>query len=367
MISVPDSSIRGVASRRSFLRTLGVVLAAPAAACAADPPPVASGEKPLSSQKTYVMTVRGPLAAEYLGFTLPHEHVLITHATNPDRNLTDPEAAVRELALYSVAGGRSLVDMTNVGIQRDPTALRAISERTGVNIVMGAGFYKDKWLPAETHGRSVEELTAEIVRDIEVGVDGTGIRAGIIGEIGISSTRQAQGRTATELRVLRAAGRAQRITGAGINIHFDIGGDLAEHESALDILADEGADLVRVALSHFLPNTQQIPHFHRIAERGCFVEFDLFGQEKCSGRKIPSADEMNSVIHRLVADGLASHLLLSQDVCFKGCLVENGGYGYAHLLRNILPGLRSLGVDAAAIHTMTVENPRRLLALQPKI
>ncbi|MGH8017146.1 MAG: hypothetical protein ACREIA_02480, partial [Opitutaceae bacterium] len=242
----PNPAFGGGRSRRNFLRTIGCgALLASTAGCAGRAREPGSG-------KDRVITVRGPIAAADLGFTLPHEHVLITHAADPNRNLTDPEAAVRELALYAAAGGRSLVEMTNIGIKRDPAALRSISERTGVNIVMGAGYYKDKWLPPETHRLSVEEMTARIVRDLEVGVDGTGIRAGIIGEVGLSRPM-----TPTEERGLRAAARAQRRTGAGISLHFDIGGSLAEHEAALDILVAEGADLKRVAVGHFLPNPEQ--------------------------------------------------------------------------------------------------------------
>lgn len=351
--TTPAPAFAGERSRRDFLRAIGGgALLASTAGCV-------GLARPPASSKDRVITVRGPIAGADLGFTLPHEHVLITHATDPSRNLTDPEAAVRELALYASAGGRTLVELTNIGIKRDPAALRSISERTGVNIVMGAGYYKDKWLPPETHRLSVEDMTAQIVRDLEVGVDGTGIRAGIIGEVGLGRPM-----TPTEERGLRAAARAQRRTGVGISLHFDIGGGLAEHEAALDILAAEGADLKRVVVGHFLPNLQQIPHFQQVAKRGCFVEFDLFGLENIIRRPLPPALEVKcEVIRQLVAEGLSSHLLLSQDVCFKGCLVENGGQGYAHLLRNILPRLEAIGVERSAIHRITVENPRRLLAI----
>ncbi len=354
--TIPATSSASGRTRRDFIRTAASALLASATGCVSRP-----GSPAPASTKDQVITVRGPIPAGELGFTLPHEHVLLAG--------WDPEVAARELSLYASAGGRTLVDLTNIRAGRDPQALRSISERTGLHIVMSTGFFKDKWMPPGTHDRSVEEMTAQFVREIEVGVDDTGIRAGVIGEVGISSTRQSQrgdfhGRTSTEERSLRATARAQRRTGVGINLHFDIGGDLPEHEAALDILAAEGADLKRVALSHFVPNLRQIPHFHRIAGRGCFVEFDLFGQEKAyPGRKnIPPADEMHEVIRRLVAEGLSSHLLLSQDVCHKACFVENGGFGYAHILRTILPRLEAIGVDRAAIHRMTVENPRRLLA-----
>ena len=104
--------------RRDFICTIGSALVAPLAGCVGRPgaavPP-----------KDYVITVRGPIAADDLGFTLPHEHVFITEHIDPSRNLSDPEATVRELALYSAAGGRTLVDLTNIRRSRQPTALRA--------------------------------------------------------------------------------------------------------------------------------------------------------------------------------------------------------------------------------------------------
>ncbi len=313
------------------------------------------------------MTVRGPLPPEELGFTLPHEHVLITHdKKNPANDLTDPEAAVGELKLYTAAGGKSLCELTNIGIKRNPVALRDISLRTGVNIIMGAGFYKDEWLPPETHNRSVEDLTAEIVRDIEVGVGDTGIRAGIIGEVGLSSARQSHARTATEERCLRAAARAQRITGAGLSLHFDVRAEPEEHLNALEILAMEGADLSRVAVGHQLPNPARVEHFRRIAKLGCFVQFDLFGQEGILGARPPAEDVKLETLRAFIEEGLTSHLLLSQDVCVTRCLVENGGKGYAYLQKNILPKLERLGVAPAALRTITIENPRRLLAIQSK-
>ncbi len=358
--TIPATSSASGRTRRDFIRAAAGALLASATGCVSRPGSPAS-------TNDQVITVRGPIPAGELGFTLPHEHVFVTAHADPKRNLSDPEAAVRELALYAAAGGRSVVDLTNIGIGRNPAALRLVSERTDLNIVMGTGLYKHKWLPPETHTRSVEELTAQFVREIEVGVDGTGIRAGILGEIGVSSTRQAQstGRTATEERGLRAAARAQRITGAGINLHFDIRGSLPEHEEILNILAAEGADLKRVALSHFIPNAPQIPHFHRIAARGCFVAFDLFGLEKCMFMNLsPPDEEKFKVIRQLVAEGLSGHLLLSQDLCARACLVENGGFGYAHILRTILPRLEAIGVDRGAIRQMTIENPRRLLAIR---
>lgn len=150
-----------------------------------------------------VMTVLGPISAEEMGITLPHEHLLCVHQ-GPLVDIVDPDLVAEELSLFKRAGGTTLVDMTTVGIGRDPSVLKRISQRTGVNVVMGTGFYKDAWLPPEVHEMSVDEMTRFMVKDITEGVDGTGIRAGVIGEVGVSRPL-----TPTEERSLTASAHAQ--------------------------------------------------------------------------------------------------------------------------------------------------------------
>ena len=97
-----------------------------------------------------VMTVLGPVDAGELGVTLPHEHVFLdlTREYRGDGLLNDPVLAAHELALYAEAGGRTVVDVTSVGLARDPAALRSMAARTGLNIVMGCGFYRRAYFPA---------------------------------------------------------------------------------------------------------------------------------------------------------------------------------------------------------------------------
>ncbi len=315
----------------------------------------------------HLLTVRGPIPADQMGVTLPHEHLLVTHASvqhsinrAAEVDLTDPDLAAREVALFAEAGGKTIVELTNIGIGRDPVALRRISEKTNVHIVMGTGYYKDGWLPPEVDAMSVEELTRNIVEDIEIGVDGTGLRAGVIGELGMSRPR-----TATEGRMLQAAGRAQRLTGVAISIHFDVHGPIEEHMAALDVLAGEQADLTRVVVGHFVPKKNAIDHFQKIAQRGCYVQFDLFGQEawKRDGWGT-SIEEKLETVKLCVDKGLGRHLLLSQDVCHKKQLVANGGSGYAHILKDLVPRLREHGVTDNDLRTVLEHNPRRLFPLR---
>ncbi|MBA2275673.1 MAG: phosphotriesterase, partial [Chloroflexi bacterium] len=192
-----------------------------------------------------VTTVRGPIPAEELGVTLPHEHIFIDlmREYRGDGLLHDPALASHEAAAFAAAGGGTIVDVTSIGLGRQPTALRAVSEATGVHIVMGTGYYREPYLdrPAVDR-RTVDELAEEIVRDIEEGVEGSDVRAGVIGEIACDRWL-----TSAEERCFRAAARAHRRTGLTITTHaarWPVG--LAQ----LDLLAEEGVDPRRVIIGH---------------------------------------------------------------------------------------------------------------------
>jgi phosphotriesterase-related protein len=309
-----------------------------------------------------LMTVRGLISAEEMGITLPHEHLLIEHQ-GPLVNMTDITTAWQELLRFTNYGGGTVVDMTNLGLNRNPQALVKISALSSIHIVMGTGYYKDAWLPPEVHHLTVEEMTEFIVGEIVDGVDGTGIHAGVIGEIGVSRPT-----TRTEERVLAASARAQRQTGAAINLHFDIDGPASEYHHALDILESEGADLQRVVLDHFICRPDEVGLCAELAARGPLIEFDLFGQEMWSKifeltRGTPTEVQIASLRWFLVA-GLQDHILISQDIGNKVCLRANGGYGYAHILKNLVPKFKEYGITSDQIHHIMVENPGRLFPFQ---
>ncbi|MBN1790725.1 MAG: hypothetical protein JW830_09530 [Bacteroidales bacterium] len=301
-----------------------------------------------------VMTVHGLIPADSMGITLPHEHLLIVHKGNY-LDLTDEAAAISELSYFAAAGGRTLTEVTTIGIGRNPEGLKRISTATGINVIMGAGFYKDKWVHDTIKSKSVEQLTQIIVSDIVHGING--IHAGVIGEIGISRPI-----TQFEEKVLVAAAHAQTATGASINLHFDLWGDISERHHALDILENEGADLTRVTIDHNVPYVDQVDDFITYAQRGCYVAFDMLGLDVASPFVPPL--EIPETIKALIDAGYLEHILLSQDLCFTYCYVKNGGYGYAHILNDIVPQLKAGGITDEQIHTIMVENPKRLLPLK---
>ena len=156
-----------------------------------------------------IMTVSGPVPADQLGFTLPHEHLYSRFRHADYRyDVLDQIADVfdEEVSAFADLGGATIFDLTVPDNGRDPQRLRSLSERTGVNIVMGCGWYRGNYyLPEERiDQRPVEDLAEELIREITEGVVDTGIKPGVIGEIGSEKTWVSP----AEERVLRAVARA---------------------------------------------------------------------------------------------------------------------------------------------------------------
>ena len=303
-----------------------------------------------------VMTVQGLIPADSIGITLPHEHLLLVHQRN-ENDLTDEATAISELKYYAAAGGKTLTEVTNIGIGRNPEALKRISTATGIKIIMGAGFYKDKWISDSIKNQSVEQLTDVIISDIINGING--IHAGVIGEIGISRPI-----TRFEKKVLVAAVRAQKVTGASINLHFDIEADFKARNRVINMLEKKGADLTRVYISHNSPYVDQVNNFITFAQWGCYIAFDMLGFEVYEPllNKFKGKLEPVETIKALIDEGYLKNILISQDICVQGLYIKNGGYGYAHILNTIVPQLKAGGLTDEQINTIIVENPKRILS-----
>jgi len=344
-------------------------------------------------------TVLGPIGADEIGITLPHEHLLIdlsvrfqpphtvserARAAEPvsfenigwvryhpmscadNLQLTDETMAVKEISLFHTFGGNTVVDMTNIGIGRDPEALARISRASGVNVIMGSGYYTEATWPAGVNP-SEDEMVEEIVQDITTGVGRTGIRAGMIGEIGTEWPINDG-----ERRSLRAAARAQRLTGAPINVHT--GNSPASGLQSADILGEAGADLGRVIMSHCDGRIFDYEILKKLAQTGCCIEYDGFGFEGWYERRMVWSEDnpikcdfpndaarINNLM-RLIDDGFLNQIVISQDVCLKFQTRRYGGPGYCHILENVVPLMQKKGMPDEQIRTIIVDNPRRLLS-----
>ena len=343
-----------------------------------------------------IQTVTGPIDAERLGVTLTHEHLIVdlesifTEPPAPDQKalayekvdmsnlgwlrynpfmnldnirLLDEQEAVEEARLFKQAGGSSIVDCTLDDIGRDPESLARISLSTGLNVIMGCGYYT---APSHRPGmseKSAEEIEDELVRDLIVGVGDSGIKAGFIGEIGCSWPLDG-----IERRVLRAAARAQQRTGACLSIHP------GRHPDApfeiCDIVADAGGDLSRTVICHIDVRLREHADRCRLAQTGVTLEYDVFGWEghfpsywtQDDYMDIPNDTERIYEILALIREGHLEQLLISQDICRKSARACYGGWGYGHISNYVVPMMRQRGISQEQIDTIMIANPRRLFS-----
>lgn len=300
---------------------------------------------------TDVMTVRGPVDASTLGITLPHEHVFLNLMLEYKKEgvLNDEVLARRELEQLEPFGCRTIVDLTSLELDRDPEALRRMSEATGLAIIMGCGHYRDPYIDRDQLDRKgIDGLTADLVEEIRHGYQDTGVRPGIIGEVGSNH----KWISASEERALRVAGRAQLATGLTIMTHaarWPLG------LPQLSILGEMGVDPRHVVVGHcdMVPS----PEYHEaIAATGAFVEFDTIRGEN----EYATASRVEWVMN-LVRKGYLDQILLSHDICLTSLYTAFGGVGYTHIFREFVPRLRAAGLGDSEIDTLLTVNPARML------
>ncbi len=307
-----------------------------------------------------IHTVRGPVPAEDIGFTLPHEHTYVylwrieerfDYATQTESE----DVLAAELEEFRTRGGSCLVDLTLPGMGRDAARVKALSERTGVHIVLGCGYYREPYYPpgALVDRRSVGAIADDLVEEIENGIDGTGIRPGILGEIGTHKPWI----SAQEERVHRAVARAQRLTGLSITTHSVLSRVGLDQ---LQLFLEEGADPSRIIIGH-CDGYPDLDYYLELLNLGASIEFDGLGYNAPYLRF--GEPMILGLLLELLERRLESQILLSQDVCTMERLKRFGGNGYSYLQEAIVPKLREAGVTDDLIDTLTVENPRRLLSV----
>jgi phosphotriesterase-related protein len=338
---------------------------------------------------TTVQTVRGPVPLDDLGITLSHEHLLNdvsswwTRSESPGLDpaefadapvreellwdlrhdpfgnranlaLDDVDVACDELARFAALGGRTVVETTGWGIGRDLVGLKRVSERTGVQVVAGTGFYLEPSHPVDVEALGADGVTDRILADLRDGQDG--VRPGIIGEIGVSADF-----TRAEQISLRGALAAQVETGLPVQVHLP--GWLRLAGTVLDHVESLGADPTKVVLCHMGPSGDDLDYQRAAMDRGAWVQYDMLGMEVYyadQAAQCPSDEQNAAHLARLIDLGYVGQLLLSQDVFVKSLLRRHGGPGYAHILQYFVPRLRRHGLDEAQVLSLMTDNPRCL-------
>lgn len=335
-----------------------------------------------------VQTVTGLISPDELGQTLMHEHLLIDLTppalkANPPAGqeteitlhncwqinygqkkfldnywLNDEQLAIEEMNAMQAAGGRSLVELTVGGLKPDPEGLRRIATGSGANIIVGCGHYVEKYQAPANHERSIDDFAQEMIDQIYVGAWGTDVRAGIIGEIGCQSPW-----TELERRVMQGALLAQQETGASLNVHP--GRDPDQPQEVIEAIRGLGYPVERVIISHIDRTIFDEERLLRLADTGCIIEFDMFGWEvnayPAGDIDLPNDGGRVQMVKALTSRGFASQVLISHDICVRTRMQRFGGHGYQHIYANILPLMQRRGISEQQIHTMLVDNPKRLL------
>jgi len=299
--------------------------------------------------------VTGPIAADRLGLTLMHEHVLVDFIgaaeVSPSRYDADAvfKAVLPHLQQARTLGCETLVECTPAYLGRDPRLLKRLSEASGVHILSNTGYYgaaKDKHLPAHAFDETAEQLAARWVGEWERGIDGTGIKPAFM-KIGVDESPLSP----IDARLVRAAALAHRKTGLPIASHTTTGAAAFEE---LDLL-----EAAAVPLSAFIwvhAHAERDETFHtRAARRGAWVEFD--------GISPASVARHVALVGRMKAEGLLGHVLVSHDAGWYRVGEPGGGEfrPYDTLFTEFVPALKASGFGEGEIHTLLVDNPRRAL------
>ncbi|XP_008565948.1 PREDICTED: phosphotriesterase-related protein isoform X2 [Galeopterus variegatus] len=302
----------------------------------------------MSCLRGKVQTVLGLVEPSKLGRTLTHEHLTMTfdccfyppppcheaiskepimmknlfwiqrnpysHKENLQLN-QETEAIKEELLYFKAQGGGALVENTTSGISRDVQTLKWLAEETGVHIISGAGFYVDATHSSETRAMSVEQLTDVLIHEILHGADGTGIKCGVIGEIGCSWPL-----TDSERKVLQATAHAQAQLGCPVIIHP--GRNPSAPFQIIRVLQEAGADISKTVMSHL------------------------------------------DRVRLLVAEGYEDRILMAHDIHTKHRLMKYGGHGYSHILTNIVPKMLLRGITENVLDKILIENPKQWLTFK---
>jgi phosphotriesterase-related protein len=349
-----------------------------------------------------VITTNGQIEKEKLGITLPHEHLFIdlsfTYKTPENAEekkyatekislnnlhllksnagfirdnlyLNDANMAAEELLQFKLAGGSTIVEQSTIGAGRNIKAIHNIAKKLGINIIVSTGYYVSGSLPKEIVNLSQEELASNMVKEARDGIENTGIKPGVIGELGLGPKIQDW-----ENKVLAAAAVAQKETGLAIFVHIQavptipgFSGELNGLE-ALKILGKQGADLEKVVICHTDAKIN-LKYIKKIIENGAYAEFDHIGKEfyylETDFLMDRDIDRVMA-LKELIDDGCKKKILISQDACLKTDLINYGGTGYAHILNDICPIMLKKCISQQDINNIIIDNPAELLNVDSK-
>ncbi|MCZ0874411.1 phosphotriesterase [Peribacillus sp. AS_2] len=304
-----------------------------------------------------IQSLTGEISIEDLGYTLIHEHL----RTRDERvvaqfpHLYDVEEevalAVEQVKAAKERGVQTIFDPTVMGLDRDVRFMKRIADETGMQIIAATGIYTFHYLPTRFVANDIDFMAKQFVRDIEVGVQNTSIRAGFL-----KCATDIQGVTPDVEKVIRAVARAHHQTGVPIMTHSHPASETGLKQIA--IFKEEGVPLNNVLIGH-CGDTDNLDYIERVIDSGAFIGMDRYGITR-----VLSTEKRNQTVIELVIRGYANRMFLSQDYCcttdfHKPEAAKRAQYpdwSMTFLMDKVIPTLKENGVSAKHIQMMMVEN-----------
>lgn len=282
-----------------------------------------------------------------------HEHTTIDLSgikKDKDCHLDNKEQTIKEFKRLGSKGVSTIIDMTNRGMGRDVQYVNEVSKESGVRILSATGYYKEPFFPQEVYGLDEIELSKIMISEILYGIENTGIKASVIGEIGTSLNKIEK----MEHKVLSAGCRAHIETGCPIVTHTTLG--KLGHEQ-ISIFKKYNIDLNKVILSH-IDLSGDLEYMKSLLDKGVNIAFDTIGKNNYQ------LDE-NRVkwLKQLCLSNYSNQIVMSVDITRKSHLKENGGIGYSYLIDTFIPMLLKSEIEDKHIENMLVNNIKRIYQL----
>jgi len=301
-----------------------------------------------------------------------HEHIFVLSTEimqnypeawgDEEKRVAEAVARLNELSSHGI---KSVVDLTVVGLGRYIPRILRVAQQTPVNIIVATGIYTYNDIPFYFQFRGPgtpfdgpEPMIDMFVKDIQQGIAGTGVRAGIL-----KCATDSPGMTKGVERVLRAVAQAHRETGVPISTHTH-----ARSKRGLEqqrVFREEGVDLSRVVIGHS-GDTSDLDYLEELIANGSYLGMDRFGIDTI----LPFEERVNTVA-KLCERGHAGKMVLSHDAaCFNDWLPERDlpavlpNWHYLHIHNDVIPALKKRGVTHEQLQMMLVDNPRAIFERQ---
>lgn len=282
------------------------------------------------------------------GYTLMHEHIFIDLSgikKLDDCRLDCKNETIEEFKKLYENGVRNITEVTNIGMGRDVNYIKEVSEKSGINVICATGFYKEPFYPEFVYEKNEKELSEIMKNDILKGIDGTDIKAGIIGEIGSSKDIM----TETELKVFKSAIITHLETGVPITTHTSLG--TMGHEQ-VRLFKEYKVNTDKIVIGH-VDLSGNVEYILEMLYNGVYVEFDTIGKNNYL-----ADDTRIEMLKEIEKRELIDRVFLSMDITRKSNMEYKGGIGYNYIFNVFIPKLKEAGIKENSIEKMLKINPQ---------